>query len=255
MRFFLFFYKDKNRRSFINRLPNPTTMRRGFRILTRSYEFTSLYFRLYGIYEIRSIKFLIEEINGQNEATTFLDIGANLGIFSLDIAKHTNAAVIAFEPNPITAECLRRSIALNDLTERIQVEEVAVGERSSRLQFIDNSENSGDSALLQGRNSFKPGEVLSVRVISIDQDKALQEQLAALPQVKTIKMDIQGAELLALQGMKNFLLENRPVLLIEIAEDSLKEFGSSTAELISLLAEFGYRKTDEFDGNAVFRPQ
>jgi FkbM family methyltransferase len=58
------------------------------------------------------------------------DVGANLGVYVLQFAEWSkpNGTVIAFEPNPSTAEALRRHIAMNKLTGRVRVVDRAVSD-------------------------------------------------------------------------------------------------------------------------------
>jgi FkbM family methyltransferase len=61
-----------------------------------------------------------------------LDIGAHIGIYALQIARWTapGGAVVAFEPNPGTAEVLRRHLRMNDLEAAVRVEPIALGRRA-----------------------------------------------------------------------------------------------------------------------------
>jgi hypothetical protein len=56
-----------------------------------------------------------------------------------------------------------------------------------------------------------------------------------------VKIDIDGAELLALQGMRRILQETKPDLLLEVHPAYLPSFGSSAADDCNLLLEFDYR--------------
>lgn len=250
-RLFLFFFKDKQRRKFLDKLPELAVMKRGYQLYAKSGEFTSLWFRLYGSYEDNSINTINEELKNGG---TFLDIGANLGLYAMDVAKNTSCPVIAFEPNPGTAVLANRSIALNGFEDRIYLKQAAVGNANGRLEFLDNIENAGDSALLQEGNAQKEGSVITVDVIAIDEDADIQARLAKLPPVKAVKMDIQGAEVQALRGMSNLLRKDKPVMLIEFSEESLKEFNSSTEELLAVTRELGYKPDSMHDGNMLFRP-
>jgi hypothetical protein len=56
-----------------------------------------------------------------------------------------------------------------------------------------------------------------------------------------IKIDIEGAEHLALQGMVDLLRTSHPDLILEMTDEFLRQMGSSSAELYAYLTRFGYR--------------
>ena len=226
-------------------------MKRGYKLFTRDNEFNSLWYRLYGCYEKQSVTRLAKELRSGG---TFLDLGANLGLFSIDLATNSKVSVIAFEPNQVTATLLRKSVTLNNLENSIHIKEVAVADQNGRLEFKDNSENAGDSALLQEGNKKKAGSIYTVDVIALDDDVEIQSKLAKMPPIKAIKIDIQGAEVKALKGMQNTIKTNRPALLIEVSEGSLHEFSTTKQELLSLLDDYGYFVAERMDGNILVLP-
>lgn len=249
-RLFSFLFEHKGLRERISRLPNPVMMRRGFKLTTHPNEFTSLWFRLYGCYERQSIVFLAEELRNGG---VFLDIGANLGLFSIDLAMHTPCQVIAFEPNKNTAKLLRESVRLNKLEDRIQVRQCAVSNVSGQLEFFDNPENAGDSALATASTPAMPENRHMVPVVALDEDGDFQRMLPEGAEIKAVKMDMQGAEVHAIEGMRGMLARHKPVLLIEIAEDCLRKFSKTVENLYAALAVEGYEPEHEIDGNTVFR--
>lgn len=252
MRLFHLFFKHPGRRAILNRLPNPVSMRRGFHLWTREDEHTSLWYRLYGCHERATIALLEKELAAGG---TFLDIGANLGLFSLTLTRHTPCATVAIEPNPNTAALLRQSITDNGLADRIRVREVALADTAGTLPFLDNRGNAGDSALATDGNAAKAGKRLTVAVVRLDDDAEMQTALAELPPIRAVKMDIQGAEVRALRGMGKTLAKDRPIIVCEMEEDSLREFGSSLEELRATFADLGYEQVGAVDRNGVFRPQ
>lgn len=249
-RLFNFLFRDTKRRNWITRLQNPVLMRRGFRLATHSDEYTSLWFRLYGCYERNSILFMAEELR---HGGVFLDIGANLGLFSIDLAMHTPCDVIAFEPNESTARLLHESIRLNKLENRIQVRRCAVSNTSGQLEFFDNPDNAGDSALVTASTPAQAANRHLVPVVSLDEDRDFQGMLPEGAVIRAVKMDIQGAEVDAIEGMRETLARHKPVLLIEIAEECLLKFSKTAGDLYAALAKEGYEREREIDGNAVFR--
>jgi FkbM family methyltransferase len=145
-----------------------------------------------------------------------LDVGANIGIYTLLAAKR-GAYVIAIEPDPNNVIALRRHIELNGFADSVTVLEMAATDRSQLLTLYRYPENSGGSTL------FGKGEGIVVEGRTIDS--------LDLPPVEVCKMDIEGAEVLALRGAKDTLARSPNLkLLIECYRQH-----SNTQQMLSFL--------------------
>jgi len=167
---------------------------------------------------------------------TFVDIGANIGIFSLLAAQIVGPTgrVIAFEPVPITLEKLRANILLNDL-QNITVVPIALSDETRRgVIHLDGENNSGASSFRKSRNSRECVEV------ALDTfDRYAQAHLATAPRL--IKIDVEGAEVKVLRGMQQLLASiRRPPIVLEVSEGSLLKLGSSKEELFEIASAHGY---------------
>ncbi len=133
----------------------------------------------------------------------FYDIGANVGFFSLlaSMCVGTNGQVVAFEPLPRNLELLRANLALNSVG-NAKVLPSAVADAAGSATFSDEGSPS------MGRMGASRG--ITVPVVSID-DLVAQDILSP-PDV--IKMDIEGAESLALAGASTTLSVHRPLVLL-----------------------------------------
>jgi FkbM family methyltransferase len=164
-----------------------------------------------------------------------VDIGANVGWFTLLAAVCTGpeGRVSAFEPRNPTVDYLRRSVCLNRLEDRVSVHKVAVGDRSATVSLIwhPTSRNPGSTHL---------GE----RQADADVQPAEMRQLDALlggAMVDCIKMDIEGAEGLALAGADAVLRECRPFILCEINPAALRAIsGMSVDDFLGLVRARAY---------------
>lgn len=146
------------------------------------------------------------------------DVGAEIGYFSLSAAVVSGSGpVYAFEPNPANAAVIRRSKSLNsDLN--LHVVEKAVGNRRDRVSFIT-FENRPDvsNASLLGRlteiqkDDQTAGQIIDVEMIDLD---SFSIEIGLTPDL--VKVDVEGAEGMVLQGMSRLLTEARPYLIIEI---------------------------------------
>ncbi|MGB9521355.1 MAG: FkbM family methyltransferase [Anaerolineales bacterium] len=146
------------------------------------------------------------------------DVGANVGYISLMFAHLVweTGKVYAFEPYPQNLERLRKNIALNKLSEQIQVIPSAVADRSGEMEFwIGPSDDTGKLSGSAGRTNFVYKEHIYVPAISLDDFVFSQ----AYPAPNVIKMDIEGGEILALRGMQRLLAEYRPLIFLEVHGD------------------------------------
>lgn len=176
----------------------------------------------------------------------FLDIGANLGVFSLRIAEHFEEVnVISFEPNPAIARLLRENAARNGLQSRIDIREVALGDHdiSARLQTVP-----GDSGVSTITNDPKAGQPVEMRrlatEISIDDWK----------RVAAVKIDVEGYELGVLKGAETLFAQHRPVLTYEVNRPELASRGLEPRALGDFLRSVGYEKILAL-GSVLYPPQ
>lgn len=168
------------------------------------------------------------------EDDVLFDIGANVGMVALHAAKicHT----VAFEPDPSFRRRLQVNIALNpDRT--FTLEPIAISDSDASMILYTDGDEGNSPSLVHQR-----GESDSVAVSARSLDSLIAE--GQLPRPTVIKLDIEGAEILALRGAKRLLASSeRPrALFIEVHDTFLPGFGSSADEVYALLEDFGYTK-------------
>lgn len=149
---------------------------------------------------------------------TFVDIGANLGYFTLLAARLVGdrGAVIAFEPNPENCRLLRRSLAQNGIR-NVHLHEKAVAESAQRLSFSTSSLHS--NARILRPEELHGHEEWYDQVEAIALDDILGDLVA---EIALIKIDIEGAEPRAWQGMQALLQRHRPIILTEYSPDLIR---------------------------------
>ncbi len=163
----------------------------------------------------------------------FFDIGSCVGLYALHAAL-SGAKVIAFEPDPYFRKRLITNISLNKLQGSIQIMDYAVSDKKGKaVLYTDGVEGRSPSLCLIGERG-------SVIVNTNSIDNAIAEGI--LPMPTFMKMDIEGAEILALHGMKQLLSsKDAPrYLFIELHPDFLKIFLSSVEECVTIIESFGY---------------
>jgi FkbM family methyltransferase len=161
--------------------------------------------------------------------STVIDVGANIGFFSLKFGRWVGAAgrVVAIEPERRNVAALRRRVRSAGLEGVIECVNAAAAERSGEVRLAVNPVHPG------GHRVADEGE--PVRAVTIDEITAGDPRRVAL-----IKIDVQGAELSVLSGARRVVERHRPAIFTEIDSDSLEQFGSSAAELIETLDSLGY---------------
>ena len=197
-----------------------------------------LYSRLYFVYkrrlEARATAALMTWIAPDS---TVIDVGANIGFFTIDFATRVGAAgrVVAFEPDHRNVETLRWNLARAKLA-NVVVVEAALAERSGQGTLYLNPSHPADHRIFAG-DAERPHEV--VALIAFDDYVAS----AALPApISLIKIDVQGAEMKALRGMTR-TLDRFPSasLLVEYTPAALREAGDSPEVLLDFFRSRDYR--------------
>lgn len=174
-----------------------------------------------------------------------LDLGANIGYFALLAAKLVGPGgrVFAFEPEPRNFGYLTKNIELNGYR-NIQAFQKAVSDKNGSTDLYVCSYDSGHHTIHQyeGIEAYRRGrasEKQAVRIETVALDDFLKDKTDC---VDVIKMDVEGAEALALAGMRNTLNKNRHVrVLLEFFPLLMKKMGSDPRVYAeSLLNDFGF---------------
>lgn len=161
----------------------------------------------------------------------FLDVGANVGVYTVLATSCVgeDGSVDAFEPMEETANRIEEQIALNKLL-NVDVHRLAVGDENKTVNFgyADDS-----SMIHMQRGGEIAASAMFVQSIRLDDFKIDKHYAMG-------KMDIEGAESLALKGAFNRLQQaNPPVWLLELAGYS-QYYGMRSDEVIDFLKSNGF---------------
>jgi FkbM family methyltransferase len=144
---------------------------------------------------------------------TVLDCGANVGVYTRVALEEGAALVVAIEPAPENVEVLRRNFADEIAAGRVVVYPKGVWDRDDALTLhVDPHNSAADSFVIRTEGSH---EVIQVPVTTID---SLVAELN-LGRVDFIKMDIEGAEVKALEGGRATIAKHRPRMAISAYHD------------------------------------
>lgn len=164
-----------------------------------------------------------------------LDVGANVGLVALHAAR-TGASVTAVEPDPHYRGRLRRNLSLNPQL-RVEILDFAIADADGTAE-LHSDYPGGYSPSLARQSRHRLSQSVPVR--SLD-SLIIQGELSCVPTV--LKIDIEGAEWLALRGARAWLSgSERPrAIFLELHPDLIREFGGSVMEILAELWALGYR--------------
>lgn len=188
---------------------------------------------------------------------TAIDVGACFGWHTLQMARivGNTGKVYAFEPQKINYELLQKNITNNSFN-NITSFNLALGHKTMEscicTSYFMGQTNFGDgfispdmensNALSEeyigrighlGQSTILPLNKETVKCVMLD-DMNIQEN------VKFIKIDVQGFERMVLQGGVKLISKNRPVMVIEVENPCLAQFGYSSTELFETIRNLGY---------------
>jgi FkbM family methyltransferase len=180
--------------------------------------------------------FLTSLIKENMSATgSFLDIGANLGYYSVICSKLTSGAVFSFEPEPQVYSLFERNIKENGC-ENIRAFNLAASDSSGEINFYVNKFNLGDHRAYQfGKNFSHKITVNASRV-----DDVLAGEVGA-DRIDVIKIDVQGFEYFVVKGLVEILKINPGVkVFTEFEPKSLAAAGVVPADYLKFFFDRGF---------------
>jgi FkbM family methyltransferase len=164
----------------------------------------------------------------------FVDVGANVGYFTLLASRlvGTDGGVVAIEPFPRTNAVLRRNVAANG-AENVRVEQVAVWDSSAQLELFGASDRIVGGTTLDPDWAARWSLDTQITVSAEPLSKLLSDDEVARTAV--LKLDVEGSELQALQGMEPLLprLRDDVAIVLELEGDAVRV-------ATEVLARFGF---------------
>jgi FkbM family methyltransferase len=153
-------------------------------------------------------------IGGSDGGVTYFDVGANIGHHALFMSRRASQ-VVAFEPSASARERFSANVHLNGLA-NIRLFAMALGDADGEAQLGSGfKDNSGSRSLCWTLDRDKDETVIVRR----GDDLFCEEEL---PRVDILKLDVEGYEKRVLAGLRETLLRDRPIILIELVGDGVK---------------------------------
>jgi FkbM family methyltransferase len=192
-----------------------------------------------GWYEKQFAEWLFSELRRDD---VYLDIGAHVGMHALTAARRLSdlggGKVIAIEATEDSAENIRRTAKANGLS-NVEVVQVGLGDHEGVLKlYADERYPPNDAGV---RSKFNTGDlVCEVRLVRLDD---IADSIG-LTRADIVKLDIEGGEAAALEGMLGALRRLKPrFVTLEVEERRLRQAKTSEADIASLLSSAGYEPT------------
>lgn len=177
------------------------------------------------------------------QGSVVLDVGANVGFYTVPLAralKKMKGKVYSFDPIPGNCDRLRELISLNGLDDDVTLVPIALGEAEGEvvlwLEGSDRSDTGNAVAVLGEVGGDVQGNTVA-RIRRLD-DVAAELGINAC---RLIKIDIEGAELMALRGGIEFVRKCRPIIYAECNAYWMSKFGHSFMDVLELLSPLNYQ--------------
>lgn len=177
-----------------------------------------------------------------NEDDYVLDVGANIGEFSIFMGTSFKSLnLYAFEPVSSIRAKLENNVKLNRIP-RLEIQNFGLSSEKTQLpiygktkeKYKDGTYNEGMATIYKNENRRDFIETIELETL----DMFVESK--KLKRVDFIKMDIEGAELFALQGAKETLLKFHPKIWMEINPETMTAAGYTANDIMNLLSPLGY---------------
>ena len=193
------------------------------------------------IWEKKSLNYFYNLID-KNNKVNIVDIGANVGLYSL-YAKHLpNSQFYSYEPYKFTYDLLNDNIKLNNIT---NVQTYNIG------KTILNVCLSGDGANTMGANPLRFNNPYPIEVETDTLDNIFYNNNI---KVNFIKIDTEGWEYNILKGGEKTINKYKPIIQLEYNETNMKQCDINPEQLLNYINELGYKQHNLIDEELIIIP-
>lgn len=195
---------------------------------------------LHGAFEPAQTKYFLSQLEKQ-KYDMFLDIGANFGLYSINVARSGLVKEIhSFEPDVRNFYQLSSNIYLNKFFDLIKPYKIALSDKEGEVEFEMNSDfRTGNSKVVEGGLLNENNKVVKVPTSSLDILFPFKDKYVA------IKIDVEGHEKNVLAGAHNFLKGNKCFIQIEAWDENYNQ--------VKLIIEsLGYKEINKIEKDCYF---
>jgi FkbM family methyltransferase len=190
-----------------------------------------------GLHELPEMALVLHTLRPED---LFVDVGANVGSYTIIAACAVGARCIAFEPDSKTVEALRANVTANSAEGRVDIRQSVVGDQV------------GEATFTIGRDTHNhvvdPGTDHSVTIPATTLDAALEGESPTI-----IKVDVEGYEQAVLRGASNVMSNPRLLAAILETNGSGNRYSASDDDLHEAMLGFGFKPCayDPFNRNVA----
>lgn len=190
--------------------------------------------KIYTGFEQDEINFINSNLN---QGDIFIDIGANIGLFSIIAANKVgnSGKVIAFEPTKKVFNKLIENATLNNF-ENIDFRNIGLSNKKQTLSFYV-SQDGFDAFNSFVENNDREEQKITIEASTLDIE--LENINKSL--IKIVKIDVEGWEKYVLLGGQDFFTNYSPIVMMEFTEENTFNAGYSIHELYDMMQNYGYK--------------
>lgn len=177
-----------------------------------------------GFMEYEDMLFLLHFLRPQH---IFVDVGANVGAYTILASKVVGSKSIAFEPLPETAARLKDQVQINRIESLVDVRNIGVGDKEGELYFTNNSDTVNKVCL-----SGAAENTTRVRVGVLNRELELSGEYF-------LKIDVEGFESQVIRGAESILASGRVLAMIVELNGRGVEFGHTNEEVHQKIMSYG----------------
>ncbi len=164
----------------------------------------------------------------------FIDIGANLGLFSIGFAREfEDVEIHALEPDPKTLSQFYANRFINGFNDRITIHQIAASDRNGQVHLTQDFSNPGKNSLIES-SAYDEDRVVPVSCCRLDTLFNFKNRRIAA------KIDVEGHELAVIAGMPDLLADNAWLILVE-------SFPDKRTRMQETLIGKGFRYITQYD--------
>lgn len=230
-----FIYKEKHFSYILRNLLNGVAIlnkrQAVYRVCVLSNDLIGRSFAVTGAYEeagVAAVEWLCKQnIIKNSNGSIFIDVGANIGTYSLALSSNFET-ILAFEPHPVVNKVLSLNKEINGF-DNINIQPYGLSNIDAEVTLYEPIRNAGGSSLEH------TGSGMSYTV-KIKHASTIINQLKHDNNVSFIKMDVEGHELKVMQGLKETLINDKPVVAFEANDLERNE------SLLEYMKSIGYNR-------------
>jgi FkbM family methyltransferase len=179
-----------------------------------------------GLHELEEMAYLLHALGPED---VFVDVGANVGSYTILACAVKGARGVAFEPVPATFSRLRENLRVNDLDARVEAHNIGLSGEEGELAFTA-GENCTNHVIADGEAE---ADVVRVKVRTLD--AALEGQSPSM-----IKIDVEGFETRVIDGAREALRRESLHSVIMELNGSGARYGFDEGRILGAMREFGF---------------